>query len=517
MAGSRSTVLALIDLDRSARESLTQQIYARVRELIVCGRVAPGAQIPSTRALAAELGVSRNTVVAAFEQLWSEGYLRGKVGAGSFVASQLPEILTDAPRARPRVVRTIAGGRGVSSASRAMSATGSQLGNGFSPRAFALGVPAVEEFPHAIWSRLVAKRWRRAARSFMSYGSAAGLGALRSAVADYLVTSRGVRCDASNVFIVSGSQQALDVIARVLLDIGDPVWMEEPGYLGARAAFAGAGGSIVPVPVDEEGLDVAAAVALEPAPKAVYVTPSHQFPLGKTMSMSRRRELIDFAARADAWIIEDDYDSEFRYEGRPLSAIQGLDEEGRTVYVGTFSKVLLPGLRLGYVVVPPELVEPVHAARAVGGLHASLVDQAVVADFMNEGHHARHIRRMRGIYAERRDILVEALAREMGGLVEVSTPVAGVHLVAHLCDGRSDVDATSAAQRAGIVTVPLSESYYAKPLLSGLVLGYAGTSAQHIPRAVERLAKALSADVFVRTTAREPKCELSRSIRTLPS
>jgi len=248
----------------------------------------------------------------------------------------------------------------------------------------------------------------------------------------------------------------------------------------------------------------------------VYVTPSHQFPLGITMSMSRRRELIDFAARADAWIIEDDYDSEFRYEGRPLSAIQGLDEEGRTVYVGTFSKVLLPGLRLGYVVVPPELVEPVHAARAVGGLHASLVDQAVVADFMNEGHHARHIRRMRGIYAERRDILVEALAREMGGLVEVSTPVAGVHLVMFLSDGRSDIDATSAAQRAGIVTVPLTESYYAKPLLSGLVLGYAGTSAQHIPRAVERLAKALSDDVFVRTAAREPSCELSRSIRTLP-
>ncbi len=487
---SRSSVFAMVHLDRDATVPVRQQLYARIRELIVNGNLAADTQLPSTRTLAAELGVSRNTVVAAFDQLIAEAYLEAKVGAGSFVANRLPDALGKSTRATPRIVRA-------TPRRRALSLTGESLTrhDAFSslpirPRAFALGIPSVDEFPYAAWGKIVAKRWGPQATSLSAYGAPGGLPALREVIADYLVTARGVRCTPSQVFVVGGSQQGLNLAVRVLLDRGDAAWLENPGYHGAREALGAVGAQITPVPVDAEGLDVSAGEATQPHPRFIYVTPSHQFPLGTTMTMRRRAELLALASKADAWVFEDDYDSEFRYSGRPLPALQGLDEENRVIYAGTFSKGLLPSLRLGYLVVPANLVDAFQNAHAVSGLHGSLVDQAVVADFLREGHFARHIRRMRRLYATRCELLVESLHRHLGTIIDVALPSSGTHVVMGLPAGISDVDACRAAAANGVVTTPLSSAYIgAGP--SGLLLGYASVRGPLIERGVRQLASAL--------------------------
>jgi len=329
------------------------------------------------------------------------------------------------------------------------------------------------------------------AKSF-HYGDLLGSKALRETIASYLRTARALHCDTDQVMIVSGSQQALEISARVLLDPGSPVWIEEPCYRGARDAFALTGCRLVPVPVDEAGVDVAAGIQRCRKARAAFVTPSHQFPLGVTMSASRRFQLLEWAQNTGSWILEDDYDGEYRYESLPIASLQGLDANGRVIYIGTFSKVLFPSLRLGYVVIPSDLVDRFLAIRRAMDLGPASFYQEVLADFIREGHFARHIRRMRVLYGERRSALVESISRELGSLVEVLGGDAGMHLVVTLPKGSRDVEIAKRAAAQNLWMWPLSRSYMGVVSRSGLILGFGSTAVEEIPRALRKLRNLLA-------------------------
>ncbi|MBA3260841.1 MAG: PLP-dependent aminotransferase family protein [Gemmatimonadales bacterium] len=472
-----------LPLEHTTAAPLYRQLYTGVREAILAGRLAPGSGLPSSRALAEELGVSRNTVILAFDQLVAEGYVEGAPRSGTRVAAVL---------ARPTVVqRSPRPGPGPSARGRAIAATPmAALSRGATPAIpFRPGVPALDRFPIALWSRLTARRWRR--HPALEYGDPGGYAPLREAIADYVRVARGARCLSGQVIVTGGSQQGVDLAARVLLDPGDAVWMEDPGYTGARTALLAAGARLVPVPVDSDGLAVDRAERLAPDARMAYVSPSHQFPLGVTMSAGRRLALLRWAARADAWVLEDDYDSEFRYDARPLASLQGMDEEGRVIYVGTFSKTLFPALRLGYLIVPPRLVDAFRAARAVSDRHSPTMDQAVLADFLAGGHFARHVRRMRRLYSERQEVLVDAAHRRLGARLHVVPSAAGMHLVGWLEHGRDDAEVSARAAEFGVEAAPLSRYALVPPERGGLLLGWAGYPPEAIREGVERLGAAL--------------------------
>jgi len=381
-----------------AGASLYRWLYEELRSAILEGRLRPGTRLPASRDLAEAYRLSRATIVTAFDQLKSEGYVEGRSGSGTYVSQVLPEQLLDVrgPRAEKRLPH-----RRVSLSSYARRL---QPFRGSSPRpirAFRANQPALDLFPAALWAQVAARRLRRVSTNLLAGGEALGYRPLREAVADYLNTSRGVKCVADQVLILSGAQEALDRSARILLNPGEPVWMEEPGYPGAAVVFRAVGARICPVPVDAEGLDLERGRKRWKAPRLVYVTPAHQFPLGVTMSLRRRLALLEWARRSGTLIFEDDYDSEYRYSGRPVPALQGLDRSGVVIFAGSFSAVLFPALRLGYLVVPPEMVDVFAAAESVSTHHPPLLEQAVLCDFITEGHFARHIRRMRELYAER--------------------------------------------------------------------------------------------------------------------
>jgi GntR family transcriptional regulator/MocR family aminotransferase len=354
-------------------------------------------------------------------------------------------------------------------------------------------VPAVDEFPLKVWRRLAGEFWRRPPRGSLGYGEPGGYRPLRMAIAEHLRAYRAVKCTWEQVIVVSGSQQALDLCARLLLDEGDGAWIEDPCYLGARAALSANGARLVPVPVDGEGLDVAAGEALAPDARLACVAPSHQYPTGATMGLRRRLALLGWASRAGAWVVEDDYDGEFRHSGRPLSSLQGLDgsAEGRVIYVGTFSKALSPALRIGYAVVPPALVDAFEGARALADRHPPVPEQAILAEFVAEGHFARHLRRMRGLYAERQRALVEAAEAELAGLLEVRPSGAGLHLVGRLPDGADDAGVSARLAACGIEAPPLSAHRLSASGTPGLVLGYAAFDEAAIRDGVGRLAGTL--------------------------
>jgi GntR family transcriptional regulator / MocR family aminotransferase len=484
--------LAHVALDAQNGSPLYRQLYEALRRAILAGQLKPGTRLPSTRELAEDLRVSRNTVMNAYEQLLAEGYVEGQTGSGTYVSRLLPEELLHARAVPGRAPRAASKGRALSKRGQMLAATPVNVARVTGPsRPFRPGSPAIDAFPFELWSRLVARHWRRPRRDLLNYGEPGGYHPLREAIAAYLGAARAVRCEPGQVIVVAGAQQALDLAARVLTDAGDAVWVEEPGYLGAKGALTAAGARLVPVPLDEEGLSVEAGARLAPSARLIYASPSHQYPSGVTMSLSRRLALLEWAGRAGAWVIEDDYDSEYRYEGRPLGALQGLDREQRVVYLGTFSKVLFPALRIGYVVVPPDLVDAFCAARALADRHSPTVEQAVLADFLNEGHFARHIRRMRALYAERQAALVAAGREELGGLLELKPADAGLHLTGLLPAGRSDLEASRAAESLGVDAQPLSAFYLRRPARGGLVLGYAAYDEREIREGVRRLARAL--------------------------
>jgi GntR family transcriptional regulator/MocR family aminotransferase len=494
---SSSIQNGLISLDPNSGTPLYRQLYDCLRGAILAGQLAPGARLQSSREIAKELGVSRNTVVNAFDQLLAEGYLEGQVGSGTYVSRALPEDLLNAKRVAPRPA-SVKAARGSELSARGKIFADFARGvprESERARPFQSGLPALDEFPFDAWFKLVAKHWRRPAMRLLGYGEPQGHLPLRRAVASYLGVARAVRCTPEQVIVVDGSQMAFDLTARVLLNPGDAAWMEEPGYPGAKGALLAAGARLVHVPVDADGLDVAAGVAAGPEARLIYATPSHQFPLGMTMSLSRRLALLEWAARSGAWVVEDDYDSEYRYEGRPLASLQGLDAGGRVIYIGTFSKVLFPSLRLGYVVVPEGLVSAFVGARAVVGRHSPTVEQAILADFIDEGHLGRHIRRMRALYAERQALLIDALAREAGDLLHVEPSEAGIQLIARLPEGVDDREVAGEAAAHGLEVRPLSFFYHKKISRGGLELGYAAFDSREIDRGAARLAAVVRACV----------------------
>jgi GntR family transcriptional regulator/MocR family aminotransferase len=488
-----------VELDRRSPIPLSHQLADRLRTAILAGQLGAGFRLPSTRGLAAELGVSRNTVLLGYDQLVAEGYVEGRVGSGTRVASVLPETLLQAPAVASSgeaSTRLAPAPIGLSRRATAVAAAPSMPGAvGVAPgdwlRPFRPGVPALDVFPAALWARLVARHVRRTMPDLLAYQDPAGYRPLREAIAAYLGVSRGVRCTADQVIVVVGGQSGLDLAARVLLDPGDAVWVEDPGYLGVRGALLAAGARLVPVPVDDQGLEVTAGEARGPDARLAYVTPSRQLPLGMAMSLGRRLALLAWAARTGAWIVEDDYDGEFRYAGRPLPALQGLRSDGRVIYIGTFSKVLFPALRLGYLVVPPDLVAAFVAARRFVDGHPPALEQAALTDFLAEGHFARHLRRMRTLYAARAKALVAEASHELSGLLDIHPPGAGMHLVGWLPPGIDDHVAARQAAAHSVATVPVSR-FAIEPLgRGGLLLGFAAVDEPAIHAGVHRLAAAV--------------------------
>ncbi len=484
-----ASFLPPIALDPRRKIPLYRQLYEWFRRAILDGQLRPGQRVPSTRGLAAELKVSRIPVSSAYEQLQAEGYFETFVGAGTCVVRSIPDdALKPAAgkmRDASRQVSKSQSPRRVSRRVALMRVPAQTWSNKLV--AFRVSLPALEHFPSGVWSKLVNRHSRRPTRQLMAYGDAMGYMPLREAIAEYLGAVRAVRCEPSQILVTTGSQLGLQLSAQVLLDPKDRVWIEEPGYPGARHALISTGAQLVPVPVDSEGLNVAKGIRRARSARAVYITPSHQYPLGVTMTATRRMQLLNWVARSGAWIIEDDYDSEYRLGGRPIPSLQGLDTGARVIYVGTFSKVMFPALRLGYVVVPKDLEDAFFTARDATDQFSSTLYQAVMTDFIREGHFARHIRRMRILYMERRTALVEAVQKQMGDNLEVIGAEAGMHLVALLPRGVSDVEVSKKAAELGISAMPLSTCYLTPPARGGLILGYGGTDAQQIHDGVQKL------------------------------
>ena len=481
----------MIAVDRKAPRALHRQIYDAYRTAIVDGSLRPGQRIPSTRVLASEIRVSRFPVLNAYAQLLAEGYFESRVGAGTVVSSSLPEQFTSSVTSGTRLATTRSGPRPVASRSSILPRPQrSPWLQGWG--AFCVGQVAFDQFPLNVWSNLVARRCRNMDAKSFHYGHQMGFKPLRDTIASYLRTARSLRCEAEQVMIVSGSQQALEISARVLLDPGSRVWVEEPGYRLARDAFALTGSHLVPVPVDKEGLDVAAGIKRFHKARAAFVTPSHQFPLGETMSASRRLQLLDWAQNTGSWIIEDDYDSEYRYESLPIASLQGLDANSCVIYIGTFSKILFPSLRLGYLVIPPDLVDRFLMIRRAMDLGPPSFYQEVLTDFISEGHFARHIRRMRVLYHERRSALVDNISKELGSMVEVLGSEAGMHLVVTLPKRSRDVEIAERAARQNLWIWPLSPSYLGEVSRPGFILGFGSTAVAEIPRAVRKMRNLLT-------------------------
>ena len=504
-------VVPVLSIDRASAKPLYRQIYEGFRNAIVERRLHAGQRISSTRSLAAELRISRIPVLNAFDQLLAEGYVESRTGSGTFVAASLPDGLS-----RP-ALRAAGNKAPLRFLNRVIARRPEALLKeepdpwlkGIGP--FNVGQPPVDRFPVRVWSRLVARHSRRLDASLLHYGNPMGLPRLREAVAAYLRAARAVRCEAEQIMIVSGSQQALELSARVLLDEDSPVWVEEPGYFGARKILALSGARLVPVPVDDQGLDVSSGIRRFPRPRAVFVTPSHQFPLGVTMGASRRLQLLDWARHSGSWIIEDDYDSEYRYGNLPIASLQGLDRDSRVLYVGTFTKIVFPSIRLGYIVLPPDLVAPFTEVRRAMDMSSPTFPQAVLADFILDGHFTSHIRRTRQLCRERRDALIEAIRREFGRALQVLGDEAGMFLVLTLPAGWSDREIALSAAREGLWVAPLSDFYLERAARQGLVLGYGGTKVEDVGRAVEHLRGVIEA--CGKTRGRRPARGITASER----
>jgi len=467
---------------------LYRWFYEELRAAILEGRLKPGARLPATRDLVEQHRLSRATVVSAFEQLKSEGYVEGKVGAGTYVSQVLPDELLQVGRVSRE---GIARGRRVAWSAYAQRLKAFPGGEPRTTRAFRANQAALDAFPTSLWAQVAARRLRRVSTRLLAGGEALGYRPLREAVTEYLNTSRGVKCSTEQVMIVSGVQEALERAAHLLLDPGDPVWVEEPGYPGAAIVFHAAGAKIFPVPVDSEGLDPELGERKWGRAKLIYVTPAHQFPLGVTMSLRRRLALLEWARRSRTLIFEDDYDSEYRYSGRPIPALQGLDRAGSVIFAGSFNEVLFPALRLAYLIVPSGMVDRFAAAQSVSMRHAPMIDQAVLCDFITEGHFARHIRRMRELYAERLSVFLDCARRRLDGMLEVPDVEAGLQTVGWLQSGISGDRAAEAAAKNDVEVVPLS-SYALRALKrDGLILGFAAVDARELRRGVEQLARAL--------------------------
>jgi GntR family transcriptional regulator/MocR family aminotransferase len=431
-----------------------RQLYLRYREAISAGQLKPGDRVPSVRALASELNLARGTVEAAYQLLIGEGYLEARGPAGTIVCPQL------APATNPPP------------AEAAVGQTHAAVHTGEAPLLLQMGLPALDAFPRKTWTRLASRAVQQGGVGGMIYPSAQGDKSLRTALARYLAISRGIACSPDQVFVCAGYRACLELISRSLLKAGDQGWFEDPGYFLARRFFEATGSRLVPVPVDEHGLQVAAGIERAPDARFAVVTPSHQSPLGVSLSLPRRQALLSWANAQRSWIIEDDYDSEYRYIGRPLPALKSLDTQGRVLYTGTFSKVLMPGLRLAYLVVPPEQVARFAQVADVLHNHCPQLLQCTTATFMEEGHFARHLKKMRSLYAQRRALLSTALTDRLGERIELQLQAGGMHVLARVKGGLSDLAIAARATQVGLAAIPLSGWYQAEPAQQGLLMGF---------------------------------------------
>ena len=468
-------------LDRASRTPLTRQIYMQVRAAALSGALPPGTRMPSSRTMASMLGVARASVVRAYEHLLAEGYVESRRGSGTFIARDLTGL--------------VSGRSGTSRPVKPVLPTSARVFSGFErsavqsdARPFNTGRTLIDARTAETWRSLTHRAVRRLGANDLGYSDPAGLAELRANICDYLRAARAVRCEPEQIVITGGTQQAIDIAIRVLLAPGEEVWVEDPGYPLTHAQLLLAKVRPHPIPVDAQGLIVAAGVRTAPRARAAFVTPSHQFPTGVALSMARRLELLAWARRNGAFIVEDDYTSEFRYSGPPLASLQGLDDAEQVIYIGTLNKALFPGRRIGYAVVPRALLQAFVDARYLIDRQPATLQQAVVCEFMQEGHFAAHLRRMRQLYREQRDALAETLTRRAAGQLDVAVPDQGMHLVAYLCDGLSDTAIEAAAGQAGIVVRAISRFYRAAHPRPGLMLGFSGFPRQSIVPSAARLA-----------------------------
>lgn len=481
--------------------ALQRWLYDEIRAIILSGGLPPGSRLPATRDLALRLKISRGTVLAVYDQLGAEGYIRGATGKGSFVAPELPDLPPrplvpgggaaeptsgNAAASAPAVVLSVRG--------RKLSMTPFSVAGRSSPaRAFRGNQPDVTAFPFELWSRIASSRSRRPRPELLMDGDARGYQPLRETIAGYLRSSRGIACSAEQVVLVGSVQQILDISARLLLDPGGEVWVEDPGYPGAHLAFAAAGAQVVDIPVDAHGVDVAFACDQAPNARLAYVTAGRQAPMGSVLALDRRLALLAWAQRRGAIVIEDDYDSEFRYEGAPLSAMKSLDEAGRVIYCGTFSKLLFPALRISYAVLPEPLIAPFTAALSLTSRYVALMPQITLHEFIAEGHFGRHVRRMRLLYAERAQALRQAADAYLAGLLDIPEITMGLDAPAFLPGDGDDKDVARLAAQAGIECLPLSLYARTHPLKPGLLLGFAAVGPEEIASGVRTLARVLGA------------------------
>jgi GntR family transcriptional regulator / MocR family aminotransferase len=464
-------------------------LYASLRAAILEGRLHPGSHLPATRDLAQQYQLSRGTIVNAIEQLKSEGYVQARMGSGTYVSKILPdELLQLAGDAnlQPQPARRTTPRRISLYAKRVHLFPNYETR---ATRAFRPNLPALDLFPATLWAQVAARRLRSVSTNFLMGCEPLGYLPLRRAISEYLSASRGVQCVPEQVAIVSGAQEAFDLVARLFLNPGDRVCVENPGYIGAATVFQSLGAKLSHVPLDDEGMKLRENTLR--GARLVYVTPGHQFPLGITMSLPRRLQLLESARTHGALILEDDYDSEFRYSGRPVPALQGLDRYGSVLFTGSFSKVLFPSLRLGYLVIPSDLVDSVSAALSITRRHAPLMEQAVLCDFISLGHFGRHLRRMRQIYAERLSVLLQCARQNLTGLLEISGVEAGLQTVGWLQREVNGESAALAAAKRNVEVTPLSRYSHGNVAAAGLQLGFAAVDVKEIRRGVQDLAIAL--------------------------
>jgi GntR family transcriptional regulator/MocR family aminotransferase len=491
MAMKRTAAFELALPERHGGLPAGRWLYEALRSEILEGGLRPGARIPATRELARQYSLARGTIVNAFEQLKSEGYIEGSVGSGTHVSRVLPDEFLKVPRDHKAESPTTRKPHRISDYARRV-----HLFSNFEvrpSRAFRPNLPALNLFPATLWAQVSARRLRRASTQLLLGCNPMGYEPLREAVAAYLATSRGVKCLPGQVAILSGVQEALDLTARLLVNPGDRVCMEDPGYPGAAIAFKARGARVSGIPVDDGGMQVPHAGIRET--RLVYVTPGHQFPLGVTMSLARRLQLLEWAGKSGALILEDDYDGEYRYSGRPVPSLQGLDRRGSVLFTGSFSKVLFPSLRLGYLVLPPELVDCVSAMLSITSRHAPLLEQAVLCDFIVEGHFGRHLRRMREVYAERLTVLMECAQSSLTGMLEISGVEAGLQTACWLRTGLDGESVAAAAAKRNVEVTPLSRYSQAARRREGLQLGFAAIDSKEIRRGIRDLAIALESEL----------------------
>ncbi|HEY3757320.1 MAG TPA: PLP-dependent aminotransferase family protein [Opitutaceae bacterium] len=480
--------LNLVSVSANREESLQQQLTEELRVRIIRGELPPGSRLPSSRELRRSLGVARNTVLSVYEQLAAEGYVGGRRGSGTYVQENLPDLRLRAAGQRGRIGS--ASPLSISPAARRLAdaARGTVAGT-VAPLPFRPCVPSAPEFPIGVWESLRRRVLNRNGAHLLDYAEPAGYRPLREAISVHVQDYRGVRCTPDEIIVTAGAQQAFHLIVAALVGPGDPVGMEDPGYAGFRSAALAAQAELIPMPVDRDGMVLPKRRLARP-PVVIYMTPSRQFPLGVTMSLCRRLDWLEFAEKTGAWLIEDDYDSEHRYSGRPLPALQGLKENGRVLYVGTFSKTVFPSLRLGYIVAPARLVPDLVRMRAVLDGHSPSIDQAVLAEFMEGGRYARHLRRTQAIYGERLQVFRSEMESRLGGVVRLEASSSGLSLVGWLPENADSEEWAKRALAGGIEVSPISKYVIRTKCPAGIVFGFAPYPPALIRRSVEKLAKA---------------------------